>query len=167
MYIPYFKNTLLLKTNANHHLSLQRVVLVTSKITDHRSPELIYCECNIVFLWLFSDSDMSDSLQLHELQQLLSITNSQSLLKCMSIQLLMPSNHLIHCCPLLSCPQSFPASGSFPVSQLFASGFQSTVRIMKIWHKHEVSKCYWKNGTNTIVQWKVATNLQCAISTKH
>ena len=29
------KNTLLLK-NANHHLSLQRVIVVTSKITDHR-----------------------------------------------------------------------------------------------------------------------------------
>ena len=28
--------------------------------------------------------------------------------------------------PFSSCPQSFPASGSFPVSQLFASGGQST-----------------------------------------
>ena len=30
----------------------------------------------------------------------------------------MPSNHII-LCSLFSCPQSFPASGSFPVSQLF------------------------------------------------
>ena len=30
----------------------------------------------------------------------------------------MPSNHLSLCCPLLSCPQSFLASRSFPVSQL-------------------------------------------------
>ena len=37
----------------------------------------------------------------------------------------MPSNHLILCHPLPSGPQSFPASGSFPVSQLFASGGQS------------------------------------------
>ena len=37
----------------------------------------------------------------------------------------MPSNHLILCCPLLLCPQSFPASGSFLVSQLLASGSQS------------------------------------------
>ena len=36
----------------------------------------------------------------------------------------MPSNHLILCCPLLSCLQSFPASGSFPVSQFFASAGQ-------------------------------------------
>jgi len=37
----------------------------------------------------------------------------------------MPSNHLILCQRFLLCPQSFPASGSFPVSQLFTSGGQS------------------------------------------
>ena len=36
------------------------------------------------------------------------------------------SNHLILCVPFSSCPQSFPASGSFPMSQLFTSGGQST-----------------------------------------
>ena len=54
----------------------------------------------------------------------LSFTISQSLLKLMSIESVMPSNHLILCCPF-SCPQSFPASGSFPMSRLFASGSQS------------------------------------------
>ena len=49
-------------------------------------------------------------------QASLSITNSQSLLKLMCIELVMPSNHLILCHPFSSCPQSFPASGSFPVS---------------------------------------------------
>ena len=39
---------------------------------------------------------------------------------------MMPSSHLILCRPLSSCPQSFPASGSFPMSQLFAWGGQST-----------------------------------------
>ena len=43
----------------------------------------------------------------------------------MSIELMMPSNHLILCCPLSSCPQSFLASGSFQISHLFASGGQS------------------------------------------
>ena len=38
----------------------------------------------------------------------------------------MPSNHVILCCLLSSCLQSFPASGSFPISRLFASGGQST-----------------------------------------
>ena len=56
------------------------------------------------------------------LQALLSITNSQSLPKLMSIELVMPSNHLI---PFSSCRQSFPASGSFPMSQFFTSGGQS------------------------------------------
>ena len=37
-------------------------------------------------------------------QASLSITNSWSLLKLMSIQLVMPSNHLILCCPLLLLP---------------------------------------------------------------
>ena len=41
----------------------------------------------------------------------------------MSIESMMPSNHLILCHPLLL--QSFPASGSFPRSQFFASGGQS------------------------------------------
>ena len=56
----------------------------------------------------------------------MSITNSWSSLKLMSIELVMPSSHLILCHPLSSCPQSLPASGSFPVSYLFAWGGQST-----------------------------------------
>ena len=37
----------------------------------------------------------------------------------------MPLSHLILCHPLLFCPQSLLASGSFPMSQLFAGGGQS------------------------------------------
>ena len=55
-------------------------------------------------------------------QTSLSITSSQSLLKLMSIESVMPSNHLILCRPLLLPPQSFPAPGSFHMSQFFASG---------------------------------------------
>ena len=55
-------------------------------------------------------------------QSSLSFTISQSLLKFMPIESVMPSNHLILCYPLLLLPQSFPASGSFPMSQLLASG---------------------------------------------
>ena len=40
----------------------------------------------------------------------LSFTVSRSLLKLMSIQSVLPPNHLIPCCPLSSCPQSFSAS---------------------------------------------------------
>ena len=59
-------------------------------------------------------------------QASLSITNSQSLLKLMSIKSVMPSSHLILCHSLLLLPPTLPASGSFPISQLFAWGGQST-----------------------------------------
>ena len=55
-------------------------------------------------------------------QASLSFTISLSLLKLMSIELVMPSNHLILCRPLLLLSL---ASGSFPMSQLFTSGGQS------------------------------------------
>ena len=58
-------------------------------------------------------------------QASLSFTISWSLLKLMSIDWVMPSNHLILCHPFSSCLQSFPASGSFLVSRLFTSGGQS------------------------------------------
>ena len=59
-------------------------------------------------------------------QASLSFTFSWSLLKFMSIETGMPSNHLILCRPLLLLPSMFPSmSGSFPVSQLFASVGQS------------------------------------------
>ena len=54
-------------------------------------------------------------------QASLSFTISRSLLKLRSIESMMLSNHLIH----FSCLLSFPASGSFLMSQLFASGGQS------------------------------------------
>ena len=58
-------------------------------------------------------------------QASLSITNSQSLLKFMSVKLVMPSNHLILCGPLLLLLSIFPSIGSFPESQFFTSGGQS------------------------------------------
>ena len=58
-------------------------------------------------------------------QASLSFTSSQSLFRFMPIESVMLSNHLILCCPFSFCLHSFPASGSFPVSQLLASGGQS------------------------------------------
>ena len=55
----------------------------------------------------------------------LSITNSRSLLKLMSIKSVMPSNHFILCSPLLLLPSIFPSIRSFPMSQFFASCGQS------------------------------------------
>ena len=52
-------------------------------------------------------------------------TVSWSLLKLMSIELVMLSNYLILCRPFSSHLQSFPALGSFPMSWFIASGGQS------------------------------------------
>ena len=59
----------------------------------------------------FSHSVMSDSATpwTAAYQSSLSITNSWNLLKFMSIQWVMPSNHLILYCPLLLLPLIFPS----------------------------------------------------------
>ena len=57
-------------------------------------------------------------------QASLSFTTSQSMLKLMSIESVMPSNRLILCCPLLLLPSMFPVSRSFQMSWLLASGGQ-------------------------------------------
>ena len=70
-------------------------------------------------VWLF----VTTQIAAH--QASLSITNPWSLLKLMPIDSVMRSSHLILCCPLLLLPQSLPASGSFPLRQLFTWGGQS------------------------------------------
>ena len=60
-------------------------------------------------------------------QASLSITNSRSLLKLMSIESVMPSNHLILCCPLLLLPLIFP---SFRV---FSKESVLQIRWLKYW----------------------------------
>ena len=74
----------------------------------------------------FSCSVVSDSVTPWTVarQASLSVTNSWSLLKLMSIELVMPSNHLIFCCPLLLLPSVFPSIKVFSISQFFESGGQ-------------------------------------------
>ena len=73
----------------------------------------------LIHVWLFATPWTAAC------QDSLSITNSWSLLKLTSIESVMPSNHLILCHPFSSFLQSFPASGSFQISQFFVSGGQS------------------------------------------
>ena len=73
---------------------------------------------------------MSDSLQppwTASRQTSLSITNSKSLCKLVSIESVLPSNDLILCHPLL-LPSIFASIRVFPVSQFFASGGQTLGR---------------------------------------
>ena len=71
----------------------------------------------------FSRSVVFDSLQPHGLQQARlpcpSITNSRSLLKFMSIESVIPSNHLILCHPLLLLASIFPSIGVFSNESVF------------------------------------------------
>ena len=59
-------------------------------------------------------------------QASLSITNSRSSLRLTCIESVMPSSCLILCHHLFLLPPTLPASESFPTSQLFAQGGQST-----------------------------------------
>ena len=70
-------------------------------------------------VWLFATSCTV------ALQASLSITNSWSLLKLMSFESVCHPTIWSSVVPFSSCPQSFPASGSFQTSQLFISGGQS------------------------------------------
>ena len=60
-------------------------------------------------------------------QASLSITNSQSLIKLMSIELVMPFNHLIFCCPLLLL------SSIFPIIRVFSKESVLCIRWPKYW----------------------------------
>ena len=77
-------------------------------------------------------SVVSDSLRPHELQRAcqasLFITNSQSLLKLVSIESVMPSNHLILCHPLLLLPSIFPSI------RVFSSESALHIRWPKYWN---------------------------------
>ena len=91
-----------------------------------------YSRQYIYFFYKFSSVQLLSHVQLFATpwiaahQASLSITNSRSLPKLMSIESVMPSSHLILCCPLLLLPPiSLPESGSFPMSQLFTWGGQS------------------------------------------
>ena len=93
---------------------------------------IIHRQCTLT-CWVFNQSVQSLSRVwlfatpwIAARQASLTITDSWSLLKLMSIELAIPSNHLMLCCPLLLPPSIFPVSGSFQMSQLFASGSRST-----------------------------------------
>ena len=65
-------------------------------------------------------------------QASVSFTNSWSLLKFTSTESVRLSNHLILCCHFSFCLQSFQASGSFLMSQLFTSGGQSIGALVSV-----------------------------------
>ena len=125
------KQTLLCRANPIHPVPTRDLYDWWAKNATH----LCACVClydmwdpgNIQFS-SFSRLVMSDSLWPHELQQARppcpSPTPGVHPNSCPLSRWCHPTI-LSSVVPFSSCPQSFPASGSFPVSQLFASGGQS------------------------------------------
>ena len=88
----------------------------------------------------FSDSVISDPLPSHGLQAhqaSLSITNSQSLLKLMSTELVMPSNQFILCRPLLLLPSVFPHI------RVFSNELALCIVMILLSHISSVSSQWW------------------------
>ena len=84
----------------------------------------------IKFYWLlFSHIQLFASPWTATCQAPLSFTISWSLVQLMSIESVIPSNHLVLYCPLLLLPSIFPNIRYFQMSQLFASG----ILMQKYW----------------------------------
>ena len=86
-------------------------------IIDIYLPSSVQFSCSVVF----------DSLRPHERQASLSINNSQRPPKPMFIELVMPSNHLILCRPLLLLPSIFPSI------RVFSNDSALCIRSPKYW----------------------------------
>ena len=83
-------------------------------------------------------------------QAFLSIINSQSLLKLMSIESVMPSNHLILCCSLLLLPSVFPRIRVFSIE----SGLH--IRWPKCWSfSFSISPFQWIFRVDFLYDWLV------------
>ena len=111
-------------------------MLMVSRAQKLLSPDIHTANSLMSFKYLlssvqFSHSVMSDSLRPREphavRQASLSIINSRSLPKLMSIESMMPSNHLILCCPLLLLPSIFPTI------RVFSNESTPCIRWPKYW----------------------------------
>ena len=101
-------------------------------LTSHNTPVSVKHRMRTL-LWSLSSVQSFSRVQLFVTpwtaarQASLSITNSQSLLKLMSIELVMPSNHLILCHPFLLLPSIFPSI------RIFSNASVLHIRWPKYW----------------------------------
>ena len=110
------------------HAASGRNYTVTSP-SKSKTQAVSLAHCGTQYLLLFSNSVVSDFLtpRTAACQASLSITNSWSLLKLMPIELVMPSNHLILCCPVLLLPSIFPSI------RVFSDELALHIRWKKYW----------------------------------
>ena len=102
-----------------HNISINLRVQLFLLVCDVSMGKLTDVYCSVIQLC----PTLCDSL-CHK-DKKMSLTICRTLLKLMSVESVMPSNHLVLCYPLLLLPQSFSASESFPKSWLFKSAGQS------------------------------------------
>ena len=116
-------------TNKGSHATIKRspmlqwrskILWTTSKACCSQINSLLFLFSRQVVVRLF----VTPRTAAHQAPQ--SFTISRNLLRFMSVELVMLPNYLTSIAPFSSCPQSFPASGSFPMSLLFTTGRQST-----------------------------------------
>ena len=124
-----FRKMVLTNLFARHQWRNRHMDLWTNRLMDiGRGEETVSCLEGVTWKLTFSSVQSLSRVRLFATpwiaarQASLSIINSGSSLKLMSIESVMPSSHLILCRPLLLLP---PGSGSFPMSLLFAWGGQS------------------------------------------
>ena len=96
---------------------------MSNRVTNIHTPG--YSGCNIVVVHLLSCVQLFVTPWTVAHQASLSFTISQSLLKLMSIESVMSSNHLILCCPFLLLPSIFSSIRVFFNESVFAPGGQS------------------------------------------
>ena len=122
------RNTCSLTSLQNHlhtndllllYLSIVFILNTSAYLTKFFRPYQFSSVQSLTRVWLFATPRNSGTPGLPVHHQLPEFTQTHV------IKLVMPSSHLILCHPLSSCPRSLPASGSFPMSQLFAWGGQS------------------------------------------
>ena len=95
------------------------VYIYIHKYINNTKMLLCVCVCVCVYIYQFNSVWLLNCVQLFATpwsaacQASLSITNSWSLLKCMSIESVIPSNHFILCGPLLLTPSIFPSIMGF------------------------------------------------------
>ena len=95
----------------NRHFSKEDIQMANRHMKRCSTSIIIHSVQSLSHVWLFATP------WIVVCQAFLSITNSQSSPKFICIESVMPSSHLILCCPLLLLPQSLPASRSFPISR--------------------------------------------------
>ena len=98
----------------------------------------------LIYVWLFVTSWIAAH------QTILSITNPRSLLKLMSIESVMPSNHLILCRPLLFLPSIFP---SIRVFFQWVSSLHQMAKVLEFQLQHQSFQ--WIFRTDFLYIWLV------------